>query len=151
MGKCTWTVAQEGYLREHYATGDLAEMSEHIGKSIKSIQVRASSLGLRREIYGCFTEQEKEFIRANASKLSTYKIAQTIKRGERAVKEFMFKNGIAQCGKFVNFKCESPDSCFNCPHEDCVASVCGFTAKENQFLNIGMQKTVGQGNGRRRV
>ena len=42
-------------------------------------------------------------------------------------------------------KVEPPDSCFNCPHEDCVSSVCGFTAKENQFLNIGMQKTVGQG------
>ena len=53
----------------------------------------------------------------------------------------------------IHFKCQPPESCFNCPFTDCKRDVFQVkqTSKEIEYHALGGIDTVGQGNGRRRV
>ncbi len=43
-----WTDEQEQWLRENYSDADYEEMSRKLGRSIKSVQMKALRLGLER-------------------------------------------------------------------------------------------------------
>lgn len=45
---CEWTEERVGYLKDHYDTDTLWDISQHVGFSVPTVKKKADELGLRR-------------------------------------------------------------------------------------------------------
>ena len=46
----TWQPCEDAYLREHYPSADLGQVCSKLGRTLKAVQMRASKLGISRDI-----------------------------------------------------------------------------------------------------
>ena len=144
MRKCEWTFEQEEYLRGHYADDDLQDIADAIGKTVRAVQMRASALGVKRPRHTSLSKEEQKFIKEHANTLSIKEIARRTKRSYHTIHDFVFKNCTDVKEKKM-FKCCPPDSCFKCPHADCISGANGMTAKENEWLSKALKKQEDKG------
>lgn len=105
------------------------------------------------------TENDRTFIRENHSRMTVYSMAKRLDTSENTIKYFMKKTGLtpfnikAYKAAVSAYVCKPPESCFNCPFNDCIRDVSKAkpSQKEVDFRFIGNIDTVGRGNDRRRV
>lgn len=144
MRKCEWTFEQEEFLREHYADDDLQDIADALGKTVRAVQMRASALGIKRPRHTSLSKEEQEFIIAHANVLSVNEITRRTNRSYKTIREFILKS-CKDIKEKKMFKCCPPDSCFSCPHADCISGANGMTAKENEWLAKALRKQEDKG------
>lgn len=145
-GKKIWTAEEKAYLKAHYYSCSVDDMSTHLNKSKKAVRAMAHYLGVTNGHSRCskLSEKEKAYVRQHAVDMSINQIAKSIRRNNSTIKHFMQSESLGVYAK-SGFRCNPPDSCFACPYDDCVCCKCNNTPKEAEFLRIGMERTVGEG------
>lgn len=106
---------------------------------------------------------DRKFICENYRNLSMRAIGLRLGIDGKTVKKAIIQAGFTpervkhKSAKLKNakrdFKCTPPESCFNCPFNDCIRDVAKAkpSQKEVDFRFIGTIDSVGRGNDRRRV
>ena len=91
------------------------------------------------------TAEHKEYILAHYATMTANAMSNAIGVCRATINRFLSKEGLAPVRKRVDafnydFICCPPQSCFNCPFEDCTRDI--YTVRQTQgeldFLNIGM-------------
>ncbi len=142
MGKSNaWTEAELDFAREHYPTKGPAFVAEHLQKSKGAVIRMMFVIGVKvANRVPRFTKEEESLIQEQAEKgRSEWMIAKKINRTPNSVRGYMQRNSL---GRYAD--CQPPQSCFNCPHSDCIRVSQALTREETEFLNIGLAK-VGEG------
>jgi hypothetical protein len=142
MGKSNgWTEAELDFAREHYPTKGSAYVAEHLHKSRGAVVHMMFVIGVKVENRAPhFTSEEESFIQEQAEKgRSERAIAKKINRNPISVRGYMQRNRL---GRYAD--CQPPQSCFSCPHSDCIRVSQAPTREETEYLNIGLAK-VGEG------
>lgn len=98
------------------------------------------------------TAEHKEYIRKHCHTTTVYKMAKAMGKSYRIVERFMRLEGLAPlkpCRDTIGFTCTPPDSCFNCPFDDCIKGLSQVrqTKRELQFQAMCGIDTVRHRNG----
>lgn len=86
-----WTDEEIEYLREQYQHKDPSDIADVLGRTKKSVIMKANKL----KIHGCrwWTDDEKNFALSNYAKMSYMDIGKAIGKSEKSVSAFMKRNG----------------------------------------------------------
>ena len=73
------------------------------------------------------TTEHRKYIRRNYRDMSVYAMAKNLGVCKNTVRSFMLQAGLtpkktkSEIRKETGYACNPPESCFNCPYEDCIA------------------------------
>lgn len=137
----SWTDEELNFAREHYPKKGSTFVAENLKKSKGAVIHMMFVMGIKFERTAPhFTKEEKSLIQEQAEKgRSEWTIAKKINRAPNSVRGYMQRNSL---GRYAD--CQPPQSCFSCPHSDCIRVSQAPTREETEFLNIGLAK-VGEG------
>lgn len=136
-----WTPQEDKFLKDNFYKYSVSELAEKLDRTFKAIKQRLYTLRLN---VTAFERAEREYIHANQFKKSVWAMAKELNVNYQRLRNYMIREGLGEYSSGKEFKCVPPDSCFECPYEDCL-SCAGTTARETEFFKIGMIKTVGSG------
>lgn len=113
MALKTWTIAEEQYLKEHYATiSNPRDLLLHIPKTYKAIKTKAKKLGLKRAVVtpsqNTDTPEMLAYIRTHYLSTSISRMAVDLSKSETYVKAALKRHKLVQPRKLIEqFKLDS--------------------------------------------
>ncbi len=87
-----WTDAEIKYLRENYGLMSSAQLAKYIGRSPRTVQVKASALGLIKQRR--WTEKEMQYMRRHYKGTKAAAIAKLLGKSVGAVRAWAFRMGL---------------------------------------------------------
>ena len=85
-----WTIKDERYLEFAYSTTELDELAKELGRTKRSIYMKAFELGLTKK----WTDEDLEYLREAYSTADTEELVINLGRSERAIRTKAFSLGL---------------------------------------------------------
>ena len=80
-----WTKEEEDYIKDHYKTRTVKDIAEVLGRSERSVIMRARHLGVAKLKIKRWTEEEEDYLKKNFKKKSFKEMADHLERTEKSV------------------------------------------------------------------